>query len=136
MTPTSTTTSSPTCTGDCNSDSAVTVDEIVTLVNIALGTTPITECEAGDTNNDGQITVDEIVTAVNNALNGCPLSPELGCLTSGGTATTAMCCAATGDFPGTCGIGACGCPPDDSHTVRVCDCGSGSCFDGSACVTH
>ncbi len=74
MTPSSTATSSPTCAGDCNSDGAVTVDEIVTLVNIALGTTQITECEVGDANHDGQITVDEIVTAVNHALNGCPLS--------------------------------------------------------------
>ncbi len=65
-------TSSPTCTGDCSGDSVVTVDEIVTMVNIALGTADISSCEAGDANADGQITVDEILTAVNNALNGCP----------------------------------------------------------------
>ncbi len=58
------------CTGDCNGDGSVTVDEIVTMVNLALngGTTG---CTAGDSNGDGTITVDEIVTAVNNALNGC-----------------------------------------------------------------
>jgi len=31
-------------------------------------------------------------------------------------------------------LGACGCPPDASHEVRVCDCAAGSCFDGTRCV--
>jgi len=59
------------CVGDCNDDGTVTVDEILTMVNIALGNAPVTACEAGDANQDGQITIDEILTAVNNALNGC-----------------------------------------------------------------
>ena len=42
------------------------------MVNIALGNTPLLNCEAADANHDGQVTVDEILTAVNNALNGCP----------------------------------------------------------------
>ncbi|HXQ20365.1 MAG TPA: hypothetical protein VN812_01740 [Candidatus Acidoferrales bacterium] len=49
----------------------MTVDEILTMVNIAFGNTPVTACDAGDANHDGQITVDEILTAVNNALTGC-----------------------------------------------------------------
>lgn len=61
----------PLCIGDCNHNNQVTVDEILTMVNIALGNTPVAACEAGDTNHDGQITVDEILAAVNNALNGC-----------------------------------------------------------------
>jgi len=61
----------PLCVGDCNSDGQVTVDEILTMVNIALGDTPVTTCEAGDANHDGEITIDEILTAVSNALNGC-----------------------------------------------------------------
>jgi predicted outer membrane repeat protein len=60
----------PACMGDCNGNGQVTVDEILTMVNIALGNT-VTACDAGDANHDGQITVDEILTAVNNALNGC-----------------------------------------------------------------
>ena len=47
------------------------VDEILTMVNIALSNTSISTCEAGDENHDSQITVDEILAAVNNALNGC-----------------------------------------------------------------
>ena len=62
----------PGCVGDCNSSDAVTVDELLTMVNIALGNTPVMACEAGDANRDGQTTVDEILAAVNNALNGCP----------------------------------------------------------------
>ena len=62
---------SATCCGDCNGDGQVTVDEILTMVNIALGDTPVTTCEPGDANHDGQITVDEILAAVNQALNGC-----------------------------------------------------------------
>jgi hypothetical protein len=59
------------CVGDCNDDGYVAVDEILTLVNIALGNATATTCEPGDANHDGQITVDEILAAVNNALNGC-----------------------------------------------------------------
>jgi hypothetical protein len=59
------------CIGDCNGKRSVTVDELLIMVNIALGNPPVTTCEAGDANHDGHITVDEILTAVNNALNGC-----------------------------------------------------------------
>jgi len=48
------------------------VDEILTMVNIALGNTPVAECEPGDANGDTHITVDEILTAVKHALEGCP----------------------------------------------------------------
>ncbi len=54
-----------TCVGDCNNDGAVTINEIITMVNIALGNAPVTTCESGDTNGDGQITISEILAAVN-----------------------------------------------------------------------
>jgi len=60
------------CVGDCNGDGSVTVDEIITGVNIALGVTPLSACPVFDGNDDGTVTVDEILQAVNNALNGCP----------------------------------------------------------------
>lgn len=59
------------CDGDCAQDGVVTVDELLTMVNIALGNAQITKCDSGDSNQDGQITVDEILTAVDAALNGC-----------------------------------------------------------------
>jgi hypothetical protein len=62
------------CVGDCNSSNDVTVDEILTLVNISLGEADLSTCLAGDANNDQQITVDEILAAVQNALDGCPSS--------------------------------------------------------------
>jgi hypothetical protein len=60
------------CTGDCNQDQKVTVDELVTMVNIALGNTPVANCLNGDASGDGEITIAEIVSAVNNALGSCP----------------------------------------------------------------
>ncbi len=63
---------SATCAGDCGSDGAVTVDELLILVNVALETAPVTRCPAGDVGDDGRITVDDILTAVNRTLHGCP----------------------------------------------------------------
>jgi len=58
------------CIGDCNGDGHVTIDEIITGVNIALGNADLSTCESYDIN--GQVTVAAILTAVNEALNGCP----------------------------------------------------------------
>jgi hypothetical protein len=60
------------CTGDCDGNGEVTVDELLIMVNIALGAAPITDCLMGDVRKDSQITVDEIVAAVRHALQGCP----------------------------------------------------------------
>lgn len=62
-----------TCVGDCSNDTEVTVDELVRMVNVALGSLPIAECTAGDANADDEITIDEIISGVNSALNGCAL---------------------------------------------------------------
>ena len=62
------------CGGDCNSDGQVTVDEVVTMVNIALVTEDIAACAVGDINHDGRITVEEMVKAVDeilSATNAC-----------------------------------------------------------------
>jgi len=63
---------SPPCAGDCDGTGQVTVDKIITLMNIALGESALSVCGVGDINGDGQITVDELLVAVTNALNGCP----------------------------------------------------------------
>jgi sugar lactone lactonase YvrE len=63
------------CVGDCNGDGQVSVGEIVTMVNIALGNVDISTCTAGDANHDDQITVNEILSAVIDALNGCAAAP-------------------------------------------------------------
>ncbi|MFI5365855.1 MAG: choice-of-anchor Q domain-containing protein [Candidatus Binatia bacterium] len=59
------------CAGDCNERGTVTVNDLLTMVSVALGNAASTACEAGDTNHDMHITIDEILAAVNNALNGC-----------------------------------------------------------------
>jgi hypothetical protein len=64
-------TAAPHCTGDCNEDGNVTVDELIKGVNIALGSATIENCPVFDKNDDGTVTVDELVTGVNNALSGC-----------------------------------------------------------------
>lgn len=61
----------PSCMGDCAGDSRVTVDELLLMVNVALGGLHVASCGAGDGNGDGQITVDEILIAVNHALSSC-----------------------------------------------------------------
>jgi hypothetical protein len=78
--PTRTSTATPTataptfvCTGDCDASGSVTVEKLVTVVNIALGNALISACMAGDDNGDGEITVEEIVIAVLYALNDCPV---------------------------------------------------------------
>lgn len=59
------------CFGDCSGDGQVTVNEILVLIEIALGAQPIASCANGDIDGDGQISVDELLTAVSLALAGC-----------------------------------------------------------------
>jgi len=59
------------CPGDCDGDGSVAIDELVRLVNIALGSAAISTCSAGDSDGNGQVSIDEILTAVFHGLNGC-----------------------------------------------------------------
>jgi len=60
-----------TCLGDCDGDLAVSVDELTTAVNIALGRTALEACARIDGNADGAVSVEEIVAAMANALTAC-----------------------------------------------------------------
>lgn len=62
------------CGGDCDANGEVTVDEILTGVNIALGAASVDGCSAMDGNADGEVTVDELLAAISSALNGCGVS--------------------------------------------------------------
>lgn len=68
--PSATPTAEP-CLGDCDGNGEVTIDEIVSLMNIVLETVPASSCPEGDANLDGFVTVDEVVSAVNRALGQC-----------------------------------------------------------------
>jgi Tol biopolymer transport system component len=59
------------CAGDCDETESVTIDELVALVGVALGTMSVDSCASGDADGDRQVTIDEILTAVDNLLLGC-----------------------------------------------------------------
>jgi glucose/arabinose dehydrogenase len=63
------------CTGDCDADREVTVDELLAMAAIALGNADVSLCLPGDADADGRITVDEILQAVGRALEGCAPEP-------------------------------------------------------------
>jgi hypothetical protein len=77
-TPTPTPTVPAVCVGDCNGNGAVAVDDIITMVNIALGSnTDLATCPHGlppDITMASQVTVARIIAAVNVALGvaTCP----------------------------------------------------------------
>jgi len=60
------------CAGDCDDSGTVSIDELVTLVKIALGASSASACGSADADGDRRVTIDEIVAAVKNALDGCP----------------------------------------------------------------
>jgi hypothetical protein len=70
--------SAPPCIGDCDGDGTVDVSELITGVNIALGSASIGVCPALDCGcAGGMICLPEInclIQAVGNALNGCPVA--------------------------------------------------------------
>jgi len=60
--------------------------------------------------------------------------PEQACIDSGGIQTTAICCAGGGFYPNTCNVGACGCAPENSEEVVICQCPTGFCYNEVECV--
>jgi hypothetical protein len=63
------------CAGDCDGNGTVTVDELLTLADIALGTASPSTCAAEGTAGRGLITVEDVVAGANSALQGCPAPP-------------------------------------------------------------
>lgn len=59
------------CTGDCDDDKAVSIDELITLVNVALGNVSVDVCPYGDRDHDRVIAIDELVRAVGHAVEAC-----------------------------------------------------------------
>jgi hypothetical protein len=62
----------PPCPGDCDRDDAVTVDELLVGIGIALDEVSLLECAAIDRNEDGHAGIEELAAAVNAAVKGCP----------------------------------------------------------------
>ncbi len=134
------------CVWDCSQDGEVTIDELLTLVNIGLGTAVVTACPAGDADSSGDITIDEILRAVGNALNGCSASPtptpQSGCQSNDECSTTYPYCGPDGNcWTQPCsevcsgGNGCCGgdyphCGPNDTCWTQPC---VNLCSDTSCC---
>ncbi len=59
------------CAGDCDLGGDVTIDEITTGVNIALGNAHLAMCVGDDGNLDGEVSVNELIGIVRAALDGC-----------------------------------------------------------------
>lgn len=60
------------CPCDCADDGAVTVNELVAAVGIALGGAPVAGCAAADVDGDQAVAINELIAGVNAALAGCP----------------------------------------------------------------
>jgi len=73
------------CTGDCDGDGAVTVDEILAAVTIALDGGSVEPCASADADGDGLVTVAAVVAAVSNALSGCPVAAPTPTVTATAT---------------------------------------------------
>ncbi len=58
--------------GDCNEDLSVSIDELLTGVNIALGADSVSTCPEMDMSRNGAVGVDELVMAVNSSLHPAP----------------------------------------------------------------
>lgn len=61
----------PACAGDCDGNGAVTIDELIAALGIALDGTAPDACSAADLDGDGRLFIDELLRAVAAALNGC-----------------------------------------------------------------
>ena len=107
------------CTGDCNGDGTVAINELITGVNIALGSAQVSSCPSFDVNSDGTVAINELIAAVNNALNGCTAtSPTPTATTSPTTSVTPVPTSAICAQPSTaCGDGF----PDVLSKTETCD---------------
>ena len=61
------------CIGDCDSNGAVRIDELLVGVNIALGRAPLARCSGFDTNANGVLQVNELLSGVRSSIDGCRL---------------------------------------------------------------
>lgn len=60
------------CTGDCDGNGTVAINELILGVNIAIGNQPVSVCLAFDVNDSGGVEINELIQAVGNAISGCP----------------------------------------------------------------
>jgi cohesin domain-containing protein len=66
------------CGGDCGGDGAVTLGELIALVNIVLGHAQPDSCRAANVNSDSRVDISDVVGAVRNSLSECLPSLLIG----------------------------------------------------------
>jgi hypothetical protein len=71
VSPTPTATPIIACTGDCDQNATVEVDELVLLTALAFDPRRLDTCPAADPTGDRRVTIEEAVRAVKNARDGC-----------------------------------------------------------------
>src|SRR5262245_22370706 len=59
------------CAGDCNENGFVTIDEVVSAVQMALSARPPENCRAVDLDQSDSTSIEELISAVRAALVGC-----------------------------------------------------------------
>jgi hypothetical protein len=64
------------CAADCDRDGAVTVNELIISINVALGRAPLEACSAVDRNGDRAVLIGDLIDAVGGALDGCPSATD------------------------------------------------------------
>ncbi len=64
--------SASSCTGDCNGEGMVAINELILGVNINLGMRPVSDCPAFDEDGGGSVAISELIRGVRNSLEGCP----------------------------------------------------------------
>jgi hypothetical protein len=129
------------CTGDCPPDGAIAVDGPVTC------TLDGRTYEVGERYNPGSCMSCACMPdgTWGMCTGACPpptdaapdvtSGPAALCVNTGGQVKTSLCCLSTSDFPSECAPGPCGCAPDDSHTINICSCPAGTCFESDrGCV--
>jgi hypothetical protein len=59
------------CAGDCDNSNDVAINELITGVNILLGSAELELCPAFDRDASGVVEINELIAAVNASLGGC-----------------------------------------------------------------
>lgn len=134
------------CVGDCNSNGTVSISELITGVNIALGSQPLSNCPSFDPGGNGKVDINELILGVNNALDGCTppacsaadvrvnvfnRSGSSATVSVGGLLMDATCGSGTYpcDYTQTLSTisGACTTPGPGTPTPPTCSCSVGTC---------
>lgn len=61
----------PHCAADCNGDGVVTVPELISSINVALGRAPLSACPASDGDGDSAVLIEDLINGIGGAVGGC-----------------------------------------------------------------